>query len=157
MALAHAQERTNEHLHFKLADIAQEPETFFDLMLVLDVVEHVENYLGFLQQIRPKSEYKIFQIPLELSMQTVMRRKDLLKQRDTLGHLHYFTKDTLLQSLVDCGYEVLDYEYTSSSLELPTHLMKTRLMRGPRKLFSALNTDLAARTLGGYRLMVLAR
>jgi SAM-dependent methyltransferase len=157
VALEHAQERANERLHFKLADIAQEKEAFFDLMLVLDVVEHAENYLGLLQQIREKSEYKIFQIPLDLSMQTILRKKVLLRLREELGHIHYFTKDTALQALKDCGYEILDYAYTSSSIELPTHLLKTRLMQGPRRICYALNKDLTARVLGGYRLMVLAR
>jgi SAM-dependent methyltransferase len=157
VAIEHAQERANEHLHFKLADIAQEKDASFDLMLVLDVVEHAENYLGLLQQIRTKSEYKIFQIPLDLSAQTVLRGKVLLRLREELGHIHYFTKDTALQSLVDCGYEILDYAYTSSSNELPSDVLTTRLMRVPRRICYALNKDLAVRALGGYRLMVLAR
>lgn len=156
-ALEHAKERANSHLHFKLANLAQEPDVFYDLLLVLDVVEHVENYLGFMQQIRSKGQYKIFQIPLDLSAQTILRGQVLLRLRDSWGHIHYFTKDTVLRSLTDCGYEILDYVYTSSALELPTHILKTKLMRGPRKLFYTLNKDLAVRMLGGYRLMVLAR
>jgi SAM-dependent methyltransferase len=157
VAIEHARQRANERLHFKLADITQETGASFDLMLVLDVVEHAENYLGLLQEIRTKSEYKIFQIPLDLSVQTVLREKVLLRLREELGHIHYFTKSTALQSLVDCGYEILDYAYTSSSMELPTHLLKTRLMRVPRRLCYALNKDFAVRALGGYRLMILAR
>ena len=42
-------------LQFKLADISQEKDTFFDLLLVLDVIEHVEDAFGFLNGIRPKS------------------------------------------------------------------------------------------------------
>jgi len=38
-----------------LADISQEKDTFFDLLLVLDVIEHVEDAFGFLNGIRPKS------------------------------------------------------------------------------------------------------
>jgi SAM-dependent methyltransferase len=157
VAFEHAQARANERLHFKLADIALEADRSFDLMLVLDVVEHAENYLGLLQQIRTKSEYKIFQIPLDLSAQTVLRGTVLLRLREELGHIHYFTKDTALQSLVDCGYEILDYTYTSSSNELPSHLLTTRLMRIPRRLCFTLNKELATRVLGGYRLMILAR
>jgi hypothetical protein len=74
-----------------------------------------------------------------------------------MGHLHYFTKETFLRTLEDCGYEILDYVYTSSSLELPTHVLATKLMKAPRRLFYALSRDLAVRVLGGYRLMVLAR
>src|SRR5471030_141111 len=53
IAIAHALERSNEHLHFALADLTvKEPDRVFELMLVLDVVEHVEDYFGFLQKIR---------------------------------------------------------------------------------------------------------
>ena len=77
------------------------------------------------------------------------------------GHIHFFTKDIALRILKIAGYEVLDYFFTSPSLDLPTsgsfNEMRRRLMRLPRKLLFALNNDLAARTLGGYSLMVLAR
>lgn len=148
--------RANERLHFKLADICQELGIIFDLMLVLDVVEHVEDYLGFLQQLRFKSQYSLFQIPLDLSAQTVVRGKTLPRLRSTLGHLHYFTKETAFQTLEDSGYRILDFSYTSSSTELPTHIPTVKLLKWPRKLFFTLNQDLAVRALGGYRIMILA-
>lgn len=157
VAFAHAQERTNEYVHFKLGDFLAATERVFDLLLILDVVEHVENYLGFLQDLKPKGEYKIFQVPLELSVQTVFRRHALIKQRDTHGHLHYFTHETFLRSLEDCGYQIVDYIHTSSSLDLPTHVLSTKLMRVPRKVCYWLHKELTVRTLGGFRLMVLAR
>lgn len=157
VAFAEAQKRANSRLHFRLGDLSTEPEMRFDLLLALDVVEHVEDYLGFLQQIRPKGQWKIFQVPLELSAQTVLRRRALIQQRVRMGHLHYFTKETFLRTLEDCSYEILDSVYTSSSLELPTHVLTTKLMRGPRRLCSLFSKDLTARLLGGYRLMVLAR
>jgi len=54
-ALEMCKSRVNERLQFKLADISQEKDTFFDLLLVLDVIEHVEDAFGFLNGIRPKS------------------------------------------------------------------------------------------------------
>jgi SAM-dependent methyltransferase len=156
-AFEHALERANERLRFKLADIREEPDTFFDLMLLLDVVEHVEDYIGFLRAMKPKSQYKIIQIPLDLSVQTVLRGSVFHRLRDSLGHIHYFTKDMVMDTLKDAGYEVLDYVYTSSSLELPTDVFTTKLMWWPRRLFFACNKDLAARVLGGFRLMVLAK
>src|SRR5947209_19856147 len=38
------QSRANERLHFKLADFTQEKDAFFDLILMIDVIEHVEDY-----------------------------------------------------------------------------------------------------------------
>ena len=59
---------------------------------MLDVIEHVEDYFSFLRDIRTKSSYKLFHIPLEVSVQGVLRGKIFLRNRDLYGHLHYFTK-----------------------------------------------------------------
>jgi Transposase DDE domain len=77
--------------------------------------------------------YKIFQIPLDLSAQTVLRGKVLLRLREELGHIHYFTKDTALQTLKDTGYQIVDYAYTSSSIELPSHVLTTNLLKMAKK------------------------
>ena len=59
--------KANERLHFKLADTRQEPEVFTDLLLLMDVIEHLEDYFSFLRALQPKSHYKILHIPLDLS------------------------------------------------------------------------------------------
>ncbi|HLJ33979.1 MAG TPA: methyltransferase domain-containing protein [Ktedonobacteraceae bacterium] len=148
--------RENERLHFKLADITQEKDAAFDMLLVIDVLEHLENYFSFLRDLKSKGEYKIFHIPLDLSVQMIFRRNGLLEVRESYGHIHYFTKELALQMLKELGYEVLDYFFTSSSIELPTHELRNRLMRLPRKLAFAVHRDLAARILGGSRLLILA-
>jgi SAM-dependent methyltransferase len=156
---AHAfwQGKENDRLHYKLADIRKEHDIFFDLILVFDVIEHLEDYFSFLRDIKPKSHYKLFHIPLDLSVQTVLRRHALLRVRDSYGHLHSFTKETALRSLEDTGYKIMDYFYTSSSTDLPSKVLSTRLLRMPRKILFWLQQDFAARTLGGCRLLVLAR
>ena len=155
-ALAIAKERANERLHFKLADIRKEQDAFFDLILVLDVIEHLEDYFSFLRDIKPKSRYKLFHIPLEVSVQGVLRGKIFMRNRDLHGHLHYFTKETALRTVEDVGYEVLDYSY-SPEYELHTTLLQTNLMKLPRRFFSALHKDWAVRILGGSRLLILAK
>jgi len=156
-ALELSKSRANERLHFKLADLRQEQNAFFDLMLIMDVIEHLEDYFSFLRDIRPKSHYTILHIPLDLSVQTVLRRNGLLKVRESYGHIHYFTKEIAIQSLKDAGYEVLDSFYTARATELPTHEIRRNLLKLPRKLLFALNQDLAAHVLGGWSLLVLAK
>ena len=148
--------RANERLQFKLADISQEENTFFDLILVLDVIEHVEDYFDFLNGIRPKSDLKIFHFPLDLSVQAVARRRGLLKRRELYGHIQYFTKETALETLKDVGYELLDYFYTPRCIELAKEtIQKVAVL--PRKICFAIHQDLTVRILGGYSLLVLAR
>lgn len=155
-ALEMCKARANERLQFKLADISQDGPAFFDLMLVLDVVEHVEDYFGFLNKIRPKSDLKIFHLPLDLSVQAVVRKRGLLKRRELYRHIHYFTKETALATLTDIGYDLLDYSYTPRCIELAKEFIQ-KIVRLPRQICFAMDQDLTARILGGYSLLVLAR
>jgi SAM-dependent methyltransferase len=150
-----AKGRANEKLQFRLADFLEE-ERNFDLILVLDVIEHLEDYFSFLQRLKARSDYKIFHIPLDLSVQTVFRKKALLKRRDLYAHVHYFTKETALRTLVDTGYEVLDYFYTLRSINFGSEPGE-KLLKLPRKACFAIHKDFAARLLGGFSLLVLAR
>jgi len=148
--------KANERLQFRLADVSRAEGMFFDLMLVLDVVEHVEDYFGFLNGIRPKSDLKIFHFPLDLSVQAVLRERGLLRRRELYGHIHYFTKETALETLKDVGYELLDYFYTPRCIELAKETVQ-KVAVLPRKICFAIHQDLAVRILGGYSLLVLAR
>jgi len=65
--------RASPSLEFHLADILKADE-YFDIVLAIDVFEHVEDYLGFLSALRTKGKHKVFHIPLDLSVQTVFRR-----------------------------------------------------------------------------------
>lgn len=148
--------RANERLHFCLGDLCVVEGAWFDLILALDVFEHVEDYYGFLRQLKAKAHYKIFHIPLDISAQTVFRKNGLLKRRFLHDHLHFFSKETALQALQDAGYEVLDWFYTARTIELGDAFGQ-RLLRVPRRLCFALHNELTVRMLGGYSLLVLAR
>lgn len=148
--------RANEKLQFKLTDIVQEEGAYFDLILLLDVIEHVEDYFGLLDAIRPKGNWKIFHFPLDLSVQAVLRKRGLLKRRELYRHIHYFTKETALETLRDTGYEVLDYFYTPRCIELAKEMIQ-KIALLPRKMCFAIHQDLTVRILGGYSLLVLAK
>ncbi len=149
--------KSKANLTFRLADLLKDDIAHFDIVMAIDVIEHVEDYFGFLRKLKEKAEYKIFHIPLDLSVQTVFRSSPILKGRKSVGHIHYFTKETALETLKDTGYTILDYFYTAGSLELPDRGWKSNLLAIPRKIAFSLNKDLAVRVLGGYSLMVLAK
>lgn len=120
-ALELCQTRRKERLDFYLGSI---PEgAYFDLLLALDVFEHVEDYFGFLKEIRSKAKVKIFHIPLDMSVRSVATVSPILHARKTVGHLHYFSKETALSTLTDCGYEIVDWFYTSGPYNRPPRLM----------------------------------
>lgn len=149
--------KQKQNLHFFLKDPLQETEPTVDVLMVIDVFEHVEDYFGFLRKIRSRGTYKVFHIPLDLSVQAVLRVSPITKSRAIVGHIHYFTKETALATLRDTGYEVVDYSYTCGSIELPNRGWKADLLKLPRKLLFLIQEDLAVRTLGGFSLLVLAK
>jgi len=152
-AHAIAKAKENDRLHFILGNFT-ESESTFDLILALDLIEHVEDYFSILRNIKKRSVYKIFHIPLDISVQTIIRGRSLIKKRRQWGHIHYFTKETALQTLIDTGYEIVDSVYT-----LPTDARDLRHV-GLRLLLDVpffLSKDWAVRLLGVRRLLVLAK
>ena len=148
--------KSSDRVRFHQGDVT-ELGVRFDVALAIDVFEHIEDYFGFLRRIKDKATYKVFHIPLDMSAFWVMRGKPIIRQRQSVGHLHYFTKDTAVATLEDTGYRIVDFTYTASAIELAGATgWKTRLLKGPRRLLAKVSPDAAARILGGYSLMVLA-
>jgi cyclopropane fatty-acyl-phospholipid synthase-like methyltransferase len=142
---------------FYLRDLLSECELRFDLVLAIDVIEHVEDYISFIKKLKPFGKYKIFHIPLDISAQSVLRSRPIVELRRNVGHIHYFFREIAIATLEDCGYTIVDHFYTPSRLELPNQALTSRLMRVPRQMMFALNADFTVRLLGGYSLLVLAK
>jgi hypothetical protein len=155
-AFEFARSRESEGVHFVNANMLDE-DVHYDTLLCIDVFEHVDDYIGFIKSLRGLADYKIFHIPLDLSVQTVARSEPLLDARRRVGHLHFFTKETAIETIRYCGYEVIDTKLTARAIDLPYRGLQTNLMRLPRILLSKVAPDLAARVLGGWSLMVLAK
>jgi cyclopropane fatty-acyl-phospholipid synthase-like methyltransferase len=155
-ALRICSRKANERMSFVLGSLL-EAEERYELALAIDVFEHVEDCFAFLRQLRTKARYKVFHIPLELSALQVLRAQTLIDARRSVGHIHHFNKATALATLEDCGYTVIDCHYTSGRTELGGLGWKSRLLKAPREALFRMSPDLAARSLGGYSLLVLAR
>ena len=151
-------EKENENLSFIYGDGSDKLNKRHDLCLVIDVFEHVENYPLFLKEIKNSNLYQkyIFHIPLDISVLSVLRVYSILRSRRRFGHIHQFTKEIALEILSECGYEVIDMNYTFSATEI-NYTWKSKLLKYPRLLMYKLNEDLAVRLLGGASLLVLTK
>jgi hypothetical protein len=149
------QQRSNDKLHFHLGDILEGDHAHFDLILLIDLIEHLEDYLGFLRQIRPLSDYKILHIPLDLTVRSILLASPIATSYDLWGHLHYFTKETAFRALKHCGYNVLDWFYTQFLLELPRRTLLGRIAKPVVRLAMSASKDWTVRLVGGCSLMVL--
>ncbi|HLK48988.1 MAG TPA: methyltransferase domain-containing protein [Bryobacteraceae bacterium] len=145
--------RENDGLRFLLADFIAVDTPCFDLLLVLEVVDHIEDYLGFLRRLKNRAEWKVFSFTLDISAQSALRRGAFATARRQFDHLHHFNKEIALATLRHAGYEVVDFSYG------PNHAGTTaaRLAKPLRALSFALNPDLSVRLFGGHSLVVLAR
>lgn len=134
---------------------AEEIHETYDLLLSLDVFEHVEDYIGFLRALRPIADRFVFHIPLDISAQSVIREKPLLAGRMTVGHLHYFTRGTAIATLETAGYAIM-CERLLFPADMPDRRLRTRMANMPRRLGRYIGPQLSARVLGGSTLLVLA-
>lgn len=152
-AYSMCQSRAHERLAFKKEDLLLQEEVS-DVLLVIDVFEHVEDYITFIKKCQGRAKYKIFHIPLEISVQSVLR-DTIMAGRRKFGHLHYFTKETALASLEDNGYKIVDHFYTAAGLDL-SRTLKSKIAYLPRVLLNMISKDLSVKLLGGQSLLVIA-
>jgi SAM-dependent methyltransferase len=154
-AIERAKSLGGERIQFHCGDATTEAATDFDLVLVFDVFEHVEDYFGFLRRVGRLGTHTVFHIPLELTASAALRGAPLMHARKTVGHLHHFSRDTALATLSDCGYRIIEATYTPGAFATAHHL-RTRLANVPRRGLFRIAPDLTVRLLGGFSLMVLA-
>jgi SAM-dependent methyltransferase len=139
----------NDRCEFILGDAFADPE-FFDLALIIDVVEHVEDCFAFMRLCGAKAAWKLYHIPLDASASLVLRGTHCW---DSVGHLHLFTMETAIRAVEHSGQRIVDSFLTPVSLERP-HRPATRLTNVPRRM---LPERLGARLFGGYSMMILAK
>ena len=157
-AIAIAQrDQNNNRIQFFQKDLLETDE-YFDVLLVIDVFEHVPDYMGFVQKCRQKARYKIYHIPLDLHVSSVLR-DSFMNARLSVGHLHYFSQKTALATLTDTGHEIMDIMLTPGAIELfrlhPS--IKRAAANLPRMIVGSVNPSLSARLFGGYSFLVLTQ
>jgi SAM-dependent methyltransferase len=128
----------------------------FDVALVLDVIEHVEDHRGLLALVRPKAEWFVLHIPLDRSVAATLRPGQYERLRRLMGHIHSFTRRTALATLDTAGFDVIDARYTQPAVDRPTTGLQ-RIVRLPRRVGFRVAPNFTARVLGGFSLLVLAR
>jgi len=145
--------KETEEVKFSCSDFRDSSYNEYDLLLMIDVFEHVPDYIAFIEQCCKKSKYTIFHIPLDIHVSSVIRGT-LNNAREEVGHLHFFTKETALATIEDAGLRIIDFNYTNASVQ--SIRLRSKIANIPRRCFFPLFPNFTARVLGGYSLMVLA-
>ncbi|MBX2797873.1 MAG: methyltransferase domain-containing protein [Myxococcales bacterium] len=152
-AIRRARAHEGGDLHFVSGDFLAS-ERKVDLVLCVDVVEHVDDDLAFLRALTRHARWFVFRIPLDLSAWDVVRPKRLLNARQQFGHRHLYTREVALQLLDDAGYTVRTTRY--HRVPPPRRTLRQRVVDRLRRSAVASAPDLAVRVLGGFSLLVLA-
>lgn len=148
----------NEKLSFTLADdFASADSAHYDVAIAADVFEHVEDVFGFLRAMAKKADYAVFHIPLDMNLLNIVMPKRIMAMRRSIGHIHYFMKDTALALLTDCGFEVLHHHYTAAAIDHPSGSWRNALANPFRKALFRVAPDITARLLSGYAYLVVAK
>jgi SAM-dependent methyltransferase len=116
-----------KNISFVIDDFLTADTPHFEVLLLLDVVEHVPDPFAFLRALRGRADYFVFHFPLDLSAVSVLREKPLLNVREKVGHIHYFTKGLALSLIYESGFEVLNWNYTGAAFSAPQLTWKSRL------------------------------
>jgi len=155
-AIKIAKKHESDRLKFHCDDFLEINSEKFDVLLCIDVFEHVEDYLGFLRKLKTKTSIKIFHIPLEYNVYSLILKKHMISY-EKLGHLHYFSKNTAIRSLEHAGYTIIDWFYTAGSLRRGRKGLGVKMLKMPRRLLFYFDSDLTVRILGGFSLLVLTK
>ena len=154
-AIRMARPLENDRLRFVEGDVVALPTPRADLLLALDVVEHIDDHRGFLRALRLRAAAHIVQLPLDLSLLSQLQPERLRWARESVGHIHFFTKDTALALMCETGYRVVDWFYTNVELDLPPPAHQQQRGRVLRRIGRQLWPGLTARVLGGFSMLIL--
>ena len=142
---------------FYLKNFLEADEEYFDLVMLIDVIEHIEDIYTFLRAIKGKGLYKLFHIPLEISSVNLIKSSSLVSSRQKYGHIHLFTKELALELLRSEGYEVVDYIYTPVFEQSINLSILGKIIKIPQKFSWKMNNDFGIRIFGGVSILVLAK
>tara|TARA_B100001057_G_scaffold473777_1_gene538650 strand:+ start:346 stop:1071 length:726 start_codon:yes stop_codon:yes gene_type:complete len=131
-----------------------------DIIIAADVFEHVQDTYDFLTKLREKSNFFLFNIPLEISLFSMLRKKNIFKHSyENVGHLHFYTNKTSILLLESTGFKIINYNLINNRL----HELKAKkkllsfLINIPQYILQIFSKDLASYIFGGYSLVVLAK
>ena len=146
----------NERVRFIKGGFPEQSDEHFDLVLAIDVFEHIPDYLGFLQVLRQRADYAVFHIPLDLTVLNLLNYLALTHTRNTLGHLHFFDRESALAALKACGYTILCEFFTNWIEELPHRASTQPILRRSLAVAKMIwGKRMAVQLLGGHSLLVV--
>jgi SAM-dependent methyltransferase len=91
----------------------------YDIILLIDVIEHIEEYNGFLNKLNLKTSLVIFNIPIEKNIfdrlrNFYLRNSYYSEQYRTLGHVNFYSYSSSVQLLRNY-FDLIELEFVPYS------------------------------------------
>jgi SAM-dependent methyltransferase len=153
-----AMQKQTGRIQFYNEDLLAKDYYHTNLLLVIDVFEHVNDFYGLLESIKHRSDFFIFHVPLDLSCRTLLKPHVMLQQREAVGHIHYFSKEMVDWMLRDAGFTAISWHYSKPLNDIgKPRSFKQRVKKILRNISFSIHQDLSAKLWGGYSMMILAK
>ena len=109
------QKQNNKYINTTFCGSIELISNFYDIILMIDVIEHIEDYRNFSHELNSKSENIIFNIPIEKNVFDKLRNmylKDTYykEQNRTLGHVNFYSFSDCLNYLIKY-FDIVNYEF----------------------------------------------
>ena len=117
--------------------------------------EHIEDYFGFLKELKNSSNRFIFNIPLDMNVMKILTNGIKLA-RIEVGHLHYFSEYTAIETLKDSGYIIKDSFLSPAFLSILPRNGRQLAVLPFRFLSLAFGKSFGSKVFGGQSLVVYA-
>lgn len=150
----------NKPSNVQFASGAVPPAGPFDLTLAIDVIEHLDNPGAWLNQVAACAPMLVLHVPLDLSVRSFLFPQLLERERQSVGHIHFFTARSLKRFLRQQNYEILSFHYTNKYVERPPRLTRLKSQIGMiirKGAHYCLPRAWAAFVVGGYSLMLVVK
>ncbi len=135
-------------IKFIIGDIYTLDQEKYDLLLVIDLLEHVYYQHNFLDTVKTKSNYSIFHIPIGSNFKNNLFDR-YKKQMEKYGHIQFYSLSQIINLLTNSGLAIKDYFYTFG-LE-----HKNNVIYYPLKWMFHLSPYLISQFIGLVSVMVL--
>ena len=128
-----------------------------DVILLIDVLEHVLDPYSLLDALCSRAGYVIVHLPLELNLSTLLRPCSLKNAYDEVAHLHFYSPATFEIMCTHLRIDVISKTFTFPYRTLKrTRNNKQKLIDLSRSVISSLiSPDISQSVLGGNTALYL--
>ncbi len=149
-----SENRDSSILEFKTGSLKQ-INGHYDLITVVHVLEHIQNWDEFLSSIKSKAEYVYIAVLIEASIWMTLRKGVLLNQYKKYGHIHFINEPYLINYLEEAGLDIISTGYSDEFLAFDG--LMSNIMKIPRLAIGLFSKKTACNIVGGYCFQVLCK